>query len=112
MILVCAVIFPLHPNHIPDRPLNAALTATSSPPARWAAFLSGIATRLETTTSCANSELRGSLIPPKSAGPSNMLRRALSTADAVPLRRHVARRGRFQASSPPERHQSREIVPL
>jgi hypothetical protein len=32
--MVCAATFPLHPNQMPDLCLSAALTATSSPPAR------------------------------------------------------------------------------
>src|SRR5271156_3427853 len=51
-ISACVAIFPLQPNQTPDFCLSAALTATSSPPARAVAFLSGIATLLETIISC------------------------------------------------------------
>jgi hypothetical protein len=47
--------FPLQPNQMPVLSLSAALTATSSPPARAFAFFSGMATLFETMTSCPNS---------------------------------------------------------
>ena len=52
----CEAIFPLHPNQVPDLSLRAALTATSSPPARALAFLSGTETLFETTISCPNGD--------------------------------------------------------
>src|SRR5271156_1014845 len=55
-MLACVAIFPLQPNQTPDFCLSAALTTTSSPPARAVAFLSGIATLFETMTSCPNSD--------------------------------------------------------
>src|ERR1700733_6913334 len=70
-ILVLAPIFPLQPNQMPDFCLSAALTATSSPPARAFAFLSGIATLLETMTSCGNSGALRDTDRPLLSGPAN-----------------------------------------
>src|SRR5262249_31573606 len=53
-IVASVAIFPLQPNQTPDLSLRAALTATSSPPARALVLFSGTATRFETTTSCPN----------------------------------------------------------
>ena len=60
---VCAAIvprvatFPLHPNQVPDLSFSAALTATSSPPARALAFFSGTETLLETMINWPNGDL-------------------------------------------------------
>ena len=51
VIVPSVAIFPLQPNQVPDLSLRAAFTATSSPPARALAFLSGTETRFETTIS-------------------------------------------------------------
>ena len=57
---VCVVTFPLNRTRCRSLSLNAAFTATSSPPARCAAFLSGIATLFDTMTSRANNRPPGS----------------------------------------------------
>jgi hypothetical protein len=77
---------------MPDLCLKAAFTATSSPPARWVAFLSGIATLFETITSCANRNPPGfsalnraqdNLVPEQAGGKLPTARRADALAAVV-----------------------------